>query len=249
MLTFRALGALVIALVLAFGPAQAADGLSRKTEQALEKATSLVENEDFQGAREVLSDRLDDKNLSNLDKSSLLFIRSQLYSIEGNYEAAELDIRAALSLDLPAWRMDELTLWLAFLLQDQDRNEEALAVLQDYSSTYGGGNDIMELIHKLELETGAIIPTDLADRPMKPTSTRAPQFPAECPRNAAEYRVSVLFDVTADGAPTNIRVVSSSNPCLEPAAIAAVSQWTFDPAVQSGYFVQTRDVPVTVTFS
>lgn len=63
----------------------------------------------------------------------------------------------------------------------------------------------------------------------KPTITFAPQYPENCRARNAEGVVMVEFDVTADGAVVNPRVVASENSCLDRAALATISKWKFQP--------------------
>jgi len=247
---FTALSVLTGAL-LAFAPAMAQD-ISRKTEREIAEAMELSDDGNRAGAVERINDRLDDRGLNDTDRAALLLARATAYAAGegGDLAAAEADLQAALELPgVPGWQRDEIVQALAEIYVFQGRQEEALTVLRDHDRRYGSADTIQQMIHELEIDTGAKIPTELPDRQMKPVSTRAPSFPAGCARGASEYKVSVVFDVSATGDPANIRILDSTDPCLAPAAITTVSSWRFDPAVQSGYFVITRDVPVTVTFT
>jgi len=63
----------------------------------------------------------------------------------------------------------------------------------------------------------------------------APQYPNRCARNAAELeRVTVLFDVTVQGRPANLRVADTSNSCFDSAAISTLRRWRFDPKTVDG---------------
>ncbi|NHK27253.1 hypothetical protein FF098_004995 [Parvularcula flava] len=247
---FTALSVLTGAL-FAFAPAMAQD-ISRKTEREIAEAMELSEEGNRAGAVERINDRLDDRGLNDTDRAALLLARAKTHAAGegGDLAAAEADLQAALALPgVPGWQRDEVVQALAELYVFQGRPEQALSVLRDHDSLYGSSDTIQQMIHELEIDTGVKIPTDLPDRPIKPVSTRAPSFPAGCARGAPEYKVSVVFDVSVTGDPVNIRILDSTDPCLAPAAMTTVSSWRFDPAVQSGYFVITRDVPVTVTFT
>ena len=247
---FTALSVLTGAL-FALAPAMAQD-ISRKTEREIAEAMELSGEGNRAGAVERISGRLDDRGLNDADRAALLLARATAYAAGegGDLAAAEADLSAALALPgVPGWQRDKIVEALAEIYVFQGRQQDALAVLRDHDRLYGSSDTIQQMIHELEIDIGAKIPTDLPDRPMKPVSTRAPSFPAGCARGAPEYTVSVVFDVTATGDPVNIRILDSTDPCLAPAAMTTVSSWRFDPAVQSGYFVITRDIPVTVTFT
>ncbi|GGD06240.1 energy transducer TonB [Aquisalinus flavus] len=237
--------------LFALAPALAQD-VSRKTDREIAAAMELSGDGDRAAAVARISSRLDDRGLNDADRAALLLARAKAHVAGegGDLGAAETDLQAALALPgVPGWQRDEIVQALAELYVFQGRPEEALSVLREHDRLYGSADTIQQMIHELEIETGVKIPTDLPDRPMKPVSTRAPSFPAGCARGAPEYRVSVVFDVSVTGDPVNIRILDSTDPCLAPAAMTTVSSWRFDPAIQSGYFVITRDVPVTVTFT
>ena len=228
------------------------ESISRKTGRQIEASTELAEEGDRAGAIAVLDDRLDDRGLSDLDRAALLVARARANAggEGGDLAAAEADLQTALDLPgVPSWQQDEIVTALAELYVFQGKPEAALALVEERDAVAGLSADLMAMKKDLQVATGEIIPTDLADRPMQPVSTTAPRFPVGCSRGAPEYKVQVKFDVTAKGAVDNVRVVDLTDPCLAEEAVSTVKAWRFDPAVQSGYFVRTRDVPVTVTFS
>ena len=74
-----------------------------------------------------------------------------------------------------------------------------------------------------------------ADNPAQrqPVFRTPPQFPEACicdRTEAFEVDVELEFIVAIDGAVENIRVVSASDDCFTTSAIAAVSQWKYEPA-------------------
>lgn len=241
-----------LAALILSSTAFAADEVSRKTERQIDEAVELVEAGDRAGAIAVIDDRLDDSRLSQLDIAALYMARARAHAAGegGDLAAAESDLKEALAVEgVPGWKRDEIITALAELYVHQGQPEEALALIEAQDDGMGMSSDLLAMKTDLQIETGEIIPTGLADRQMAPVSTRAPRFPAGCSRGAAEYKVQVKFDVTATGAVENVRVVDLTDPCLAEEAVSTVRSWRFDPAVQSGYFVRTRDVPVTVTFS
>ena len=60
--------------------------------------------------------------------------------------------------------------------------------------------------------------------------------------------VHLTFDVTADGRPTNVRVIDTTNSCYDSASIEAVRKWRYDPKVIDGRPVTRRGVEVTMRY-
>lgn len=89
----------------------------------------------------------------------------------------------------------------------------------------------------------------VATTPAKPTTMPEPAYPRDvwCSQIGGETVLRVM--VGADGKAGDIRVVSASpSPQLDEAAIAAVKNWTFDPATRDGQPV-AEEVKVPVTFT
>ena len=74
----------------------------------------------------------------------------------------------------------------------------------------------------------AVIEEDVAEV-LKPLSQVEPSFPAALVRTLRTGQVKVMFTVLPDGSVAEPSVVGSSNPRLNPAALAAVTQWRFAP--------------------
>ncbi|MGY1457483.1 MULTISPECIES: energy transducer TonB [unclassified Luteimonas] len=97
------------------------------------------------------------------------------------------------------------------------------------------------------------------ERPAQPRATAAPdsepeltnrvqpEYPATAYRERAEGTVLVGILVNANGRPVEVEVVRrSGNRELDRAAVDAVRQWTFQPAMRDGKKVEARvEVPVT----
>jgi protein TonB len=66
-----------------------------------------------------------------------------------------------------------------------------------------------------------------------PTIRIAPTYPENCRARGAQGVVMVEFDVTADGAVVNPRVIASENSCLDRAALNTISKWKFQPQTDS----------------
>lgn len=66
-----------------------------------------------------------------------------------------------------------------------------------------------------------------------PISHRSPSYPESMRQAGISGDVGVEFDVDANGSVMNARVVSSSHPDFDEAALAAVRRWKFQPAVKN----------------
>lgn len=76
-----------------------------------------------------------------------------------------------------------------------------------------------------------------------------PEYPAAAARSGVEGTVRVRVEVGADGKPTDVSIAQSSRSRdLDRAALAAVRQWTFQPAMRDGQPVASA-VEVPVEFS
>ena len=67
-------------------------------------------------------------------------------------------------------------------------------------------------------------------------------------RAKARETVLVEFDVTPDGTTTNIRVVDSTNSCLNSAAIRSVERWKYQPKIVDNTAQWRRAVQTSVAF-
>lgn len=66
-----------------------------------------------------------------------------------------------------------------------------------------------------------------------PTIRIPPAYPENCRARGAQGVVMVEFDVTADGAVVNPRVIASENSCLDRAALTTISKWKYQPQTDS----------------
>lgn len=86
------------------------------------------------------------------------------------------------------------------------------------------------------------------DREATPLARVEPDYPVEAYRRREEGTVLVGATVGADGRPARVEVVRRSGfRDLDQAAVDAVRQWTFEPAVRGGRQVEA-EVQVPVTF-
>lgn len=87
------------------------------------------------------------------------------------------------------------------------------------------------------------------DRDAQPLVRIPPQYPERCMARAkARENVLVEFDVTPEGTTTNIRVVDSTNSCLNSAAMRSVERWKYQPKVVDNQAQWRRGVQTNVAF-
>ena len=86
----------------------------------------------------------------------------------------------------------------------------------------------------------------IADRAPEPVARVQPKYPAMAYRNREEGSVLVRANVDASGVPGEVTLVRrSGSRDLDNAALAAVRQWHFRPAIQNGEAVASSvEVPV-----
>ena len=84
----------------------------------------------------------------------------------------------------------------------------------------------------------------------KPVERQAPEYPTECLGEANEKEsVVVAFDVDQDGSLKNILVRESSNTCFDNAAISAVKNWRYKPALEDGRPVEQSGNATRLSFA
>jgi len=87
------------------------------------------------------------------------------------------------------------------------------------------------------------------DRDAQPLVRIPPQYPERCMSRAkAKETVFVEFDVTPDGTTTNIRVVDTTNSCLNSAAMRSVERWKYQPKIVENVAQPRRGVQTAITF-
>ncbi|MFT3896129.1 MAG: energy transducer TonB [Thermomonas sp.] len=91
----------------------------------------------------------------------------------------------------------------------------------------------------------------IADRGPEPVARIQPKYPPAAYRNHEEGSVLVRADVDANGVPVKVAVVNrSGSRDLDNAALDAVRQWHFSPAMQNGKAVASAvEVPVDFKLS
>ena len=87
------------------------------------------------------------------------------------------------------------------------------------------------------------------DRDAQPLVRIPPQYPERCMARAkARENVLVEFDVTPEGTTTNIRVVDTTNSCLNSAATRSVERWKYQPKIVDNKAEWRRGVQTNVAF-
>ncbi|MCB2114368.1 MAG: energy transducer TonB [Parvularculaceae bacterium] len=87
------------------------------------------------------------------------------------------------------------------------------------------------------------------DRDAQPLVRIPPQYPERCMARAkSKETVFVEFDVTPDGTTTNIRVVDTTNSCLNSAATRSVERWKYQPKIVENQSQWRRGVQTAITF-
>lgn len=86
-------------------------------------------------------------------------------------------------------------------------------------------------------------------RDAAPFFRKPPTYPHECRDRALDREVvRVRFVVTERGDVQAARILQSSNPCLDEAALAAAARWVYSPSLENGLAVKRRFVETTVVF-
>ena len=76
-----------------------------------------------------------------------------------------------------------------------------------------------------------------------------PTYPAEAAANNVGGYVRMVFDITEQGVPTNIRVIESVPAgVFDETAISALSKWKYKPKIVDGTAVKQLDLKVQLDF-
>jgi protein TonB len=93
----------------------------------------------------------------------------------------------------------------------------------------------------LEPVSPGVLGLDAVDSSPQSVAQAEPVYPFQASLRRIEGFVVVEFIVTSEGRTRELQVVESSPPAVfEAAALQAVKQWTFDPAVKNGRAVDVR---------
>lgn len=95
-------------------------------------------------------------------------------------------------------------------------------------------------VAKDAFKEGDIIENDQLDEAAEPIQRITPDYPPSLERIGAKGRVVVQFTVDEKGKVVQPKVKTTTNKKFNQAAITAIKQWKFKPAVKDGRRVKTR---------
>lgn len=84
--------------------------------------------------------------------------------------------------------------------------------------------------------------------PMQPTVKPPPSYPETCRSRGAQGIVIVEFDVTAEGAVVNPRIISSADGCFDRTVLQTIQKYKYPPPPQDGRPVARRGVREVFNF-
>ncbi|QOC22839.1 energy transducer TonB [Wenzhouxiangella sp. AB-CW3] len=88
------------------------------------------------------------------------------------------------------------------------------------------------------------------DRDAQPLVRIPPQYPTQCIGRAQDVEtVMVEFDVTPEGNVVDPRVLDTTNPCFNRAAMRAVQRWRYNPRVVDGVQQPRTGVRTAIDFA
>lgn len=83
----------------------------------------------------------------------------------------------------------------------------------------------------------------------RPLDRDPPTYPKRCIDRAQEIEfVTIRFDISVAGSTENIVVIDSTNACFEQAAVNAIEQWRYIPAVAARNRSARSGIEETITF-
>ncbi|WP_300528176.1 energy transducer TonB [Maricaulis sp.] len=88
----------------------------------------------------------------------------------------------------------------------------------------------------------------VSDRDAQPLVRIEPQYPPRAAERGVEGTCAVRFDVTPDGTPTNVQILTCSSSMFERASIRAVERWRYNPKIEDGIPVARRGVETQFNF-
>ena len=91
--------------------------------------------------------------------------------------------------------------------------------------------------------------THAVDFDARPVARVPPQYPEKCMRRAeTKEAVAIRFDITENGETENIRIIETTNKCLNDAAVKSVEKWQYHPKTVNGKAVARPGVETVITF-
>ncbi|MEO1040465.1 MAG: energy transducer TonB [Pseudomonadota bacterium] len=88
----------------------------------------------------------------------------------------------------------------------------------------------------------------VSDRDAQPLVRIEPQYPMRAAERGVQGTCDVSFDVTPDGTPTNIQIITCDSSLFERASIRAVERWRYNPKIVDGTAVARRGVRTQFDF-
>jgi TonB family protein len=83
-----------------------------------------------------------------------------------------------------------------------------------------------------------------------PLDRIAPIYPKRCNRRAADNeKVTVSYDIAANGRVVNARILSSTNSCFDRSALNAINRWRFTPASRDGVPIASNGKATNFSFA
>ena len=93
-----------------------------------------------------------------------------------------------------------------------------------------------------ENESPIIVEANLATPP-------SAQYPNRCITRAKKTeKISVVFDLTLEGKPTNTKIVTSTNSCFNRSALRSMQTARFNPRLVNGSPVKSEGITLTISF-
>ncbi len=90
---------------------------------------------------------------------------------------------------------------------------------------------------------------DTASQNLEPIYKIMPDFPRRMGFRRPDGKITMKFDVDANGKPMNIEVVESdSNIFVEP-TVEAITKWRYAPTIRDGKYTETKGIEYSINFS
>lgn len=139
-------------------------------------------------------------------------------------------------------------------IDEVPRFDELLDTLPPEPPKISSGDDSVETISlpttaaPAPTGTGHTALSGIVDGPVVAMMHVRPEYPPSAITRGIEGHVVVAFDVSADGLVHNIRIVGSSHPVFERAALRAAERFRYKPAVVDGVARESTGLRYRFTF-
>lgn len=184
--------------------------------------------------------------LGVLATTLILFSMQTLIAMQPGYD---VEPRQRHALDFVRLKRDEIV-----NIDEVPRFDELLDTLPPKPPRISSGDDSVEMISlpttAAPAPTGAgrTVLRGIVDGPVVAMMHVRPEYPPSAITRGIEGHVVVAFDVSADGLVHNIRIVGSSHPVFERAALRAAERFRYKPAVVDGAARETTGLRYRFTF-